>query len=178
MSWILDHLNLVIVGALVLGSFLKSRFDSVKEEEPESDPFPDYDGGDFPEQSERKTPPSVPYVPPAIEQERAPVRRKSSPSPQMTTSSASGAVQAAAAETARVLKHQQELVARLRVVRETKAAASRRASPTRKSSTTGLPVSTVTVTAPRSISASLRDASEIRRAFVMREVIDTPVGLR
>lgn len=179
MSWIIDHLNLVIVGALVLGSFLKSRFDSVKEEKPESDPFPDYGGGNFPEQSERRTPPAMPYVPPPIDREKAPVRRKSSPSPQMTTSSPTGAVHAAAAESAKVLKHQQELVARLRVVRENKAAATSRGTSTpRRRAISGKPVSQATITAPRSISASLRDPSEIRRAFVMREILDMPVGLR
>lgn len=179
MSWILDHLNLVIVGALVLGSFLKSRFDSVKEDEPESDPFSDFDEREFPEESGRGTPPPMPYVPPPIEREKPSLRRKSTPpSVPNTTFSMPGAAQAAAEESAKALKHQLDLAARLRQIRETKAATIGGATSTRRRIASSKNVSPEIVTVPRSIRTSLRDTSEIRRAFVMREILDPPVGLR
>jgi hypothetical protein len=84
---------------------------------------------------------------------------------------------AAAEEAARALKHQQDLAQRWQQIRETKAtttggAAATRARVERRGS------AKVASPAPASIRARLKDRGELRRAFIMREILDPPVGLR
>ena len=83
----------------------------------------------------------------------------------------------AASETARALKHQQDLAERLRQIRETKATTTGGAAATRaRVAAKGVAKSSVQV--PSSVRARLRNPAEVRRAFVMREILDPPVGLR
>jgi hypothetical protein len=83
----------------------------------------------------------------------------------------------AASEAAKALKHQQDLAERLRQIRETKATTTGGAAATRaRVAAKGVAKSAAQV--PASIRARLRDPVEVRRAFVMREILDTPVGLR
>ena len=83
----------------------------------------------------------------------------------------------AASEAAKALKHQQDLAERLRQIRETKATTTGGAAATRaRLASKG--VAKPATQFPASIRARLRDPAEVRRAFVMREILDAPVGLR
>jgi hypothetical protein len=173
MSWILDHLNIVIVGILVIGSFLKSRFDSVKEEEPEADDYPEFETFD---QDQRPSPPPMPYVPPMVEQAPAPEPPTiSQPRPVFAaTRSVSGAQSASADEAAIILAKQREIEERLQAIRETRNANRANNPPLRARAVTSKSVAR----ASTSIHARLRNPAELRRAVILREILDAPVGLR
>jgi hypothetical protein len=177
MSWILDHLNIVIVGILVIGSFLKSRFDAVNEDEPEAEDYPDVETF---EDEQRQSPPPVPYVPPMVEQ--AP-----SPEPPPTTRerpafaasrSVSGAMTASADEAAIILEKQREIEKRLQAIRETRNAKRVASSPLRARTATRKSTPVAIGGVPTSIRARLRNPAELRRAVILREILDSPVGLR
>ena len=80
-------------------------------------------------------------------------------------------------EAAKALKHQQELAARLRQIRENKATTTGGALATR-ARVAGKGVAKPFLEAPRSMRKRLRDPAEVRRAFVMSEILAPPVGLR
>lgn len=177
MSWIFDHLNIVIVIALVIGSFLKSRFDSMTQGDQEPEEQPDYETYEEPK---RQNPPSMPYVPPAVERTPPPVpadRGVAQPPVFAATRTSSGAMNASAEEAAAILKKQRDIEERLRLIRETRSAKSGAKAPAvrnRNSAEPSVPATTV----PSSIGSRLRNPAEQRRAFVLREILDRPVGLR
>lgn len=176
MSWILEHINLVIIGALVIGSFLKSRFDALKQDQQEPDELPDFETY---EETQRSSPPAMPYVPPRVERTppQVPVQRSAERPPVFAaTRSQSGAMTASADEAAIILQKQRDIEERLRVIREARPAKSGSKSSIRPRAITGKPVPVAAV--PTSIRGRLRNPSELRRAIVMREILDPPVGLR
>ncbi|HEX7261777.1 MAG TPA: hypothetical protein VF258_08180 [Luteolibacter sp.] len=164
MDWIFDHFQIVVLILLAIGSAVKSLLGkNAKEfEEP-------YEPGEVsaPDQSYRKSSPqALPTGPPPLARASIP------PSTQQAGYDAE-----VANETAKALKHQQDLAARLRQIRETKATTSGGASATRarvaaKGKTKPFAQS------PLSLRNRLRDPAEVRRAIVMREILDSPVGLR
>lgn len=82
-----------------------------------------------------------------------------------------------ALETAAELKHQQKLADRLRQIRETKATTTGGAAATRIRIAPKGESKKITLS-PASIKSRLKDPSEVRNLFVMREILDPPVGLR
>jgi len=173
MDWIFEHLNIVVVIILVIGSFLKTRFDSARQETEERDDFPDFGESDTPDESYRRMAPPLPSVPP-------PLVRASEPPPLPTTTySSPGAFTIAADEAAKILKHQRELAENMRQLRATKANTSGGAAITRAqlaaSQAGAVPI---VATVPLSYRSRLRNPAEIRRAIVMREILGRPVGLR
>ena len=83
----------------------------------------------------------------------------------------------AAAEAVKALKHQQNLAERLRQIRENKATTSGGASVTRaRVAAKGIAKSNVPL--PVTLRQRLQNPVEIRRAIIMREVLDPPVALR
>ncbi|MES2474477.1 MAG: hypothetical protein V4640_01760 [Verrucomicrobiota bacterium] len=176
MSWILDHLNIIIVGILVIGSFLKSRFDSANQNEQETEEVPDFDDR---ERSERRSPSPSPYVPPPVLRTPPPVPAQSSPTPSpvfAATRSQSGAMTASADEAAALLQRQRDIDDRLRTIREARFAKGSAKPSTRPRAVTGKPIPVAS--ASTSIRARLRNPAELRRAFVLREIVDPPVTLR
>lgn len=177
MSWILDHLNLVIVGVLVIGSFLKSRFDSLKQDEQETEESPDFDTH---QDSQRQGPPLMPYVPPPVERTPSPVlvqRSAQQPNVFAATRSQSGALSASSAEAASILQKQLDIQERLRVIREALPRSSGSRTPSQPM-TNRKPVAIAVGGVPSTIRARLRNPAELRRAFVLREILDRPAGLR
>ena len=180
MDWIFEHFKFVVIIALVIGSILKSRFEAkakeiddgevVFEEKPRVPLDQD--------KSYRKTPPLTPSVPPPLTRTNIPEPRPGPP-PLVYTASSNipGAAAAAADEAARILKHQQDLAAHLKQIHDTKATTTGGAAATRARIASKGKAKT-TATAPLTLRARLKSPAEIRRAFVMREILDRPVGLR
>ena len=165
MDWIFDHLQIVVLVVLGIGSMVKSMFDTkakqAAEREAEWNPTPGVPLDD--DTSYRKIQPTVP----------PPLTRPATPPPLRMA----GYDAEVANETAKALKHQQDLAERLRQIRETKATTTGGASATRAriaSNGTAKPLKQTPLTLRR----RLRDPAEVRQAFVMREILDPPVGLR
>ena len=165
MNWIFDHLQIVVLVVLGIGSMVKSMFDAkakqAAEKEAEWHPTPKIPLGD--DTSYRKVQPSVP----------PPLARAATPPPLRMA----GYDAEVANETAKALKHQQHLAERLRQIRATKATTTGGALATRTriaSKGTAKPLKQVPLTLRR----RLRDPAEVRQAFVMREILEPPLGLR
>lgn len=164
MDWIFDHFQIVVLILLAIGSAVKNLLGKGAKEfeepyEPEEVSVPD---GSY----RKSRPPALPGPLPPLARATVP------PSMQMVGYDAE-----VANETAKALKHQQDLAARLSQIRETKATTSGGASATRarvaaKGKAKPLPQS------PLSLRNRLRDPAEVRRAIIMREILDSPVGLR
>ncbi len=176
MDWIFDNLNVLIIIGVVIASFFKSVMDSKNQEadQPEETtskrpPVPiDQD------KSYRKNPPPISASIPAPRSGPQPLNY-GRPEPVPDAASV-----AAAEEAAQILKHQQDLAAHLQRLRETKATTSGGAAATRarvassKSKSPKKPM----VSAPMSLRTRLKNPAELRRALVMREILDAPVALR
>jgi hypothetical protein len=164
MDWIFDNFQIVILIALGIGSVVKSLLESKAKQKQESEE--EYDPGDVFAPDEDYRDPMNPSVPP-------PLNRQIVPQSQRET----GYDEAVANETARALKHQQDLAERLRQIRETKATITGGAAATRaRISAKGAKAPSSRV--PLSLRGRLRDPAEVRQAFVMREILDPPLSLR
>lgn len=168
MKWIFDNPQIIIIALFVIGSLVKNVLESRGGRNQEVDP----DGED-----ER------PFVP--IDQDKSyrKVQREPSPTPLARHQSgppplpSGAAAEAMAREAAAQLKHQQDLAERLRQIRATKAETTGGAAATR-ARVANKGVAKPLLQSPSSIRSRLRDPAEVRRAFVMREILDPPVGLR
>lgn len=160
MDWIQDNFQIVIIVLLALGSWLKARMDAkaAAQEEAvaeEEDYRPEYEV----EEAEWQPPAAIP--PPLVRDTIPPALP--------------AAVHEAARETAAVLKHQQELAARLRQIRESKVVTTGGANATRlRLAAQGVKP---TMPAPLTFRDRLSDTRELRRALVMREILNSPRGL-
>ncbi len=161
MNWIFDHFQIVVLVLLGIGSLVKSMFDAkskqAAEREADYDPTPEVPLDD--DTSYRKNSPTLPppLTPP-------PIRLV-------------GYDAEAANEAAKVLKHQRDLAERMRQIRETKATTTGGASATR-ARIAGKGIAKPLIPAPLTLRRRLQDPAEVRRAFVMREILDPPLGLR
>jgi hypothetical protein len=165
MDWIFEHFQIVILVLLGIGSMVKSIFDAKAKqaEEREAEMHPPSEDPLDDDTSYRKTAPSVP----------PPLHRPATPPPLRMA----GYEMEAANEAAKTLKHQQELAARLRQIRETKATTTGGASATRaRVAAKGTTKSTRQT--PLALRQRLRDPAEVRRAIVLKEILDPPVALR
>jgi hypothetical protein len=171
MNWIFDHFQIVILIALGIGSVVKSLLESKakqkqKQEEEEEEEEEKYDPGEIFAPDEEYQPPAMPSTPPPLTRQVVPHSQR-----------LGGYDEAVAAETARELKHQRDLAEHLRQIRETRATTTGGAAATRaRVSAKGLKKSAAKI--PLGIRARLRDPLEARQAFVLREILDPPVGLR
>jgi hypothetical protein len=152
MKWILEHFQIVVIIVVAFVYWLKERLEAKMAERQMREELPDIDEpGEFHE--------------PAVDMP--------SPSPPRP----SGYERAVANEAAAAEKHRQKLAGHLRRIRETKANTTGDAAATR-ARVTAKDVKTATVAAPTRLRSRLRHPAEIRRAVVMREILDPPVGLR
>lgn len=168
MSWIFDNLQVVVIALVVLGSLVKNVLESRGQKKQEYGTPEDDDDRPFVPIDEDKSYRKIlsPSMPPPLERHVAPPPL---PSP---------ADEARAREAAVALKHQTDLAERLRQIRETKATTTGGAAATR-ARLAGKGTSKPSQQGPVSIIAKrLRDPAEVRRAFVMREILDPPIGLR
>ena len=165
MDWIFENFQIFILIALGVGSVLKSLLEA-KARQKQQETEQQYDPGDVFAPDEDYQEPMMPPVPP-------PLGRQVVPPPLRQ----SGYDEEFAIETARALKHQQEIADRLRQIRETKATTTGGAQATRAriSAKGTLPSPTG---APLGIRARLRSPAEVRRAVVMREILDPPLSRR
>lgn len=164
MDWIFEHFQIVLFVLIGIGSLVKTMLEARANAKREAE-TQEYDPGEvFAPDEDYSNPTETAQPPPLNRRTVIPAARES------------GYEEAAAMETAKALKHQQDLEQRLRQIRETKATTSGGAAATRaRISARGAK----TVTLPSlSIRARLRNPAELRRAFVMREILDKPVGLR
>lgn len=164
MDWIFDHFQIVVLILLALGSAVKSLLGkkTTEFEEP-------YESEETfaPDESYRKSrPPALPSGPSPLARASIPKEKK-----------LAGYDREAANEAAKALKHQQDLDARLRQIRENKAATTGGASATRARVAAKGTVKSLPQT-PLTLRKRLRDPAEVRRAFVLKEILDPPVGLR
>lgn len=161
MDWIQENFQIVLLVLLALGSWLKSRHDAKNAEREESQQETEtFDPEDYEweEKPEPATPPPLvrPAVPPALPM----------------------AAFEASREAATTLKHQQDLAERLRQIRETKATTTGGASATRARVAASKKPAKALAAAPISLRGRLRNKTELRRAVVMREILDAPVSQR
>lgn len=185
MDWIFDHLKFVIIAIFIIGSIVKSRLEG-KGTGPDDLPDPRRRNApekrrDAPDQSYRKTPQRIPSVPPPLTRVNVPASVPSPPVSQPQTAynyTIPGAAAAAQDEAARMLKHQQDLAAHLSQIQATKATTTGGAAATRARIAASKGKAKSFVPGPISIRARLRNPAEARRALVMREILDKPVGLR
>ena len=119
-----------------------------------------------PDESYRKPPPVPPSVPPPL------VRTATSPLERMA-----GYEAEVANETAKALKHQLDLAERMRQIRENKATITGGASATR-ARIAGKGVVKPLKQPPLTLRKRLRDPAEVRLAFITREILSPPLGLR
>src|SRR5215217_5212112 len=167
MKWIFDNPQVIIIALFVIGSLVKNVLESRGQRGQEADPDAEDERPFVPtdqDKSYRKVQPQSASPPLA--------RHASGPPPLPA-----GAAEAMAREAAAQLKHQQDLADRLRQIRATKAETTGGAAATR-ARVANKGAAKIVVTGPSSIRSRLRDPAEVRRAFVMREILDPPVGLR
>ncbi len=161
MQWIFDHFQIVVIIAVIVGSLAKQFLEAkaaerrAREEQDEGDIF---DPGEDWEPQYPQPAPSVP--PPLVRTVPPPLARSASPAP-------------LASETEALLKRQQDMQDRLKQIKEAKGytQAPKLSSPTAKRAK---PAGTTSST----LVGALRDRNQVRRAFVMREILGPPVGLR
>jgi hypothetical protein len=157
MSWIFDHLQILVLILAAVGSLVKkineSRTTANQPPRPADLPEPMF------ETDEESSMLDWPEEPPA-------------PAP------LPGAMIEAQLEAAEALKHQQDLATHLQQLRETKASTTGGAAATRAR------VASKGATKPQlapirlSLRARLKNPTEIRRAIVLREILGPPVSLR
>lgn len=164
MSWLLDHSEIVFFVVLAFASWLKHRADAknveaeerrAREEMSESE---DIFG---PDQEWRvpQEPPHSPASPPLF-------RQAPPPTSQFNVS-----------EVDAQLKRQQDLQDRLRKIRETKATTTGGASATRVRVAAAQTHAKPLAIGEASLKSTLKDPKQTRRAIILREILDSPLGL-
>lgn len=168
MNWIFDNIEIFIFVIVGIVSMFKSVLDAKAKKSAEADEVNDpQDYEDLEE--EYHQPPPQPSVPPPL-----PWGGVASVPPPLQNI---GYEAAAAEEAAKTLKHQQDLALHLQKIRETKATTTGGAAATRaRIANKGAKIPTAQ--ASSSLRARLKNPAEVRRAFVMREILDPPIALR
>ena len=172
MDWISDHIQIVVLILLGVGSAFKSLLESMAKSRRDRQQGPPTIRDLTSDKSYRKRSPSVPpplagaSVPPPVARTVIP------PAKQLAGYDAE-----VANETAKALKHQQDLAARLRQIRENKATTTGGATATR-ARVAAKGAAKPFLQTPLTVRNRLRDPAEVRRAIVMNEILSPPVGLR
>lgn len=162
MDWLFENFQIVALVLIAFAGWIKSRMEA-KNEEQELPQEPEDEREVFGPDEQWEQSPSVP---PPMEWSQPP------PIP-----SAAAALEAAR-EADAVLKHQQDLAERLRQIRETKATTSGGAAATRARVAASKVGGKAVVPASVSLRRRLHDKGELRRAFVMKEILAPPLSQR
>ncbi len=162
MDWIIEHLQVVVVIAVVFASWLKQRLDAKAAEREQNLPpwemlDQEYDFG--PAENWQQPMPSV--APPLDSQIPPPLVRQVMDD----------------RENAAQLKRQHDLQERLRQIRETKTTTTGGAAATRTRVAAAQSHAKPILAAKTSIRETLRNPEETRRAVIMREILGPPPGL-
>ncbi len=165
MDWLSDNFQIVALVLIAFAGWIKSRMES-KTEEPElpEEQEPQEGREDFGPDQQWERAPSVP-----------PPLTWSQPPPPMINPAAAFE---AARESAAVLKHQQDLAERLRQIRETKATTSGGAKATRARVAASKALTKTAAPVSISLRSRLHDKGELRRAFVLKEILAPPLSER
>jgi len=165
MSWLLDNPQIVIVVALAFASWLKHRSETKKAEAEERRAREEMaeDQDIFGPDQEWRVPQEfspLPVPPPLA-------RRTPPPLTQFEVSDVEAQ-----------LKRQQDIQDRLKKIRETKATTTGGASATRVRVAAAQSHAKPLALSEASLKSSLKDPKQTRRAIILREILNTPLGLR
>ena len=197
-QWILDNLFAVFIIAGVLAQLLqairgkKAEQEQARPDAPEDDSFGDPELAErtrrIREDIQRKiaerqrggTPPALPREEPVAFEPVSPFEEEPPPLREVIAREASRPAAAAHSRweqerAAEILEQQAAMAERLRQLQEMKEAAARRAAFEAK---TVSPVAQARQQRRGELLGELRDPAALRRAFLMREVLGPPVGLR
>ncbi len=167
MDWIFDNFQIVALVGIALASWIKSRMDAKAAEREERQAREEMGEGEEifgPDEAWEEPPPRQPVPPPL---------HRAGPPPVPTAAQYEAELEAAA-----LLKHQMDLQERLRQIRETKASTSGGAAVTRARVAASQSHAAAAAPVKSGLRSALRNRSEIRRAFVLREILGPPLGLR
>lgn len=155
MNWIFEHFQIVVLVVIGIGSVIKSILEAQAKRRAEAKEVPATESSEEP--FLEPVPRRGPSVPPPIR--------------------AADYESVVADETSKALKHQQNLALRLQQIRDTKATTTGGAAATR-TRVANKGVAKSAAPALLSIRARLKNPKELKRAFILREVLDAPLGLR
>jgi hypothetical protein len=173
MDWIFDNFQIVALIAFAFASWIKHRFDAKNAEREEEQSRRELETGetfgpeeDWEPENEARPTQSVP--PPLMRQSPPPLMREApAPTNHMRQDEADA-----------IMKRQQDLKDRLKLIKETKAKTSGGAAATRNrvaaSQTNAKPLLAV----KSGLRSAVRNPKEIRRAIVLKEILDPPMSLR
>lgn len=166
-TWLFEHFQIVALILIAFAGWVKSRMDARNEEQvPPAEPFDEQDVFGPDAQWEREQP-TTGSLPPAIPRSFAP------PPPLVSVAGYEANREAEVA-----LKHQIDLAERLRTIRETKATTTGGAAATRaRVAASKAPAKAATVV-ELSLRSRLRNKGELRRAFVVNEILSQPLSQR
>lgn len=165
MQWIFDNFQIVALVLIAFAGWIKSRIDAkLEQEKPPEEPYDEREVFGPDEQWEQDMP--RPGVPPPLVW--------TTPPPELTPAAAFEANR----ESEAVLKHQQNLAERLRQIRETKATTTGGAAATRARVAASRLPKKADLPVVLSLRGRLHDKGELRRAFVLKEILAPPLSQR
>lgn len=175
-----EHLRVIIFVVIVVVALLQKVLEAAKARKADTGPTMREifgpDGETSPTTSRRK-----PYTPPPLVRTTAPppLRQPAGPPP---LRGAAPMAASSAYDTEAELTRQREMEERIRRIREAKSSAPAAVSAAAPAPEPPPPAtaSTARLTAahPGAINRRLRHPREVRRAFVLKEILDRPLGLR
>jgi len=165
MDWLYENFQIIALVLIGFAGWIKSRMESKNgEQEP---PEESYDEGEvFIPEEEWQQVPSDPSVPPPLVWTQPP--------PILTAA----ADFEAAREADAALKHQQDLAERLRQIRENKATTTGGAAATRARLAAEKAPPKAVAAVSMGLRSRLHDKGELRRAFVLKEILAPPLSQR
>ena len=177
MEWIFDNFQIVLLVGLALVSLIKRAADQKMAEREERDaPRDSTDDEDWRDPEPQWHPPAAPSVPPPLTRQVVPPPLTRQVPPPIQQAASPPPLVAREAESAAVFQRQLEIQQRLKDIKQAKAITRGGAAATR-SRLAEAGKARSTLQARPSISAALRNRSELRRAVILREILGPPVGL-
>lgn len=160
MDWIFDHLQIVVIAIVVVGSIIKQFLDAKAAERQARKDMEERGDVFGPEEYWETDPPAEP--PPLTGSVPPPLRRQTEP----------------VAVDESMLRRQHEMQERLKQIKETKAITTGNAAVTRTRAANLRKPAKPVEAGPATLRSTLRGKKEIRRAIILKEILDKPLGLR
>ncbi len=167
MQWVFDNFQVVALVLIAFAGWIKSRVDAKLEEQKPPGETEPYDEREVfgPDEQWEQTLPDHGAPPPLV---------RATPPPLLSPAAAFEASR----ESEAALKHQQDLAERLRQIRETKATTTGGAKATRARVAASKLPKNIVAAVPLSLRGRLHDKGELRRAFVLKEILAPPLSQR
>lgn len=166
MDWIFDHFQIVVLIAVVIGSLVKRFLEAKAAEKEARERMDEGDIFDPGEDWEPQQPEQRPFVPPPLVRTTPPPLVLETPHPHSREHEADV-----------ILKRQQDMQERIRLIKESKANTTGGAAATNARVSAAQSRAKPIKAAKASLRGDLRNPKELRRAIVMREILGPPVGL-